>query len=263
MGRATRSQPFSIGCRGALLLCCALLAVAWVNGSRSRAPDAILVLAGGVGIHGRPHETVLRRLREAAAVYREAAAAGHAPVIVCNGGGTTHKPKWVNAAGYAVPEAVLMAQELQQRHGVPAEHVYAEGYSDDTVGNAFFARAMHVDPAGWRTLVVVTSAFQMARTRAIYDWIFTLPSADGRAAPPRELRYVEVDDVGALAPRVLRSRRVKEAGALEGFRSDVAARLRTLEAVHSWINTQHSAYSFTGFAKKKPLNVSSALAQTY
>ena len=106
---------------------------------------------------------MLRRLEQAAQLYQEAALAGHAPVIVCNGGGTTHKPKYVNDAGYSVPEAVLMAQELQRRHRVAAEHIYAEGYSDDTVGNAFFARVMHVDPAGWRTLVIVTSAFQMAR----------------------------------------------------------------------------------------------------
>lgn len=95
---------------------------------------------------------------------------------MCNGGGTTHKPKWINTAGYAVPEAVLMAQELRRQHNIPAQHIYAEGYSDDTLGNAFFARVMHVDPARWRSIIVITSAFQMPRTRAIYDWIFSLPS---------------------------------------------------------------------------------------
>ena len=102
-----------------------------------------------------------------------------------------------------------------------------------------------------------------AQVRAIYDWVFMLPRASGAAAPPRQLHYLEVRDDGALEPDVLRSRRTKEIGAREGFRSGVAARLHTLEAVHRWINTEHSAYSFIGFARKKPLNASSALAQTY
>ena len=165
MGRRTSNsnQPSS----RALLLCTlTLVALSWARswtGRPSTPPDAILVLAGGVGASGKPHETVLRRLKSAAQLYHEGAAAGHTPVIVCNGGGTTHKPKWVNAAGYAVPEAVLMARELHQQHSVPTEHIFTEGYSDDTVGNSFFARVMHVDPAGWRTLVVITSQFQMAR----------------------------------------------------------------------------------------------------
>ena len=167
--RRSRSPP-ACSSRGTALLCALLLcALTWTHGtssSKASLPDradAIIVLAGGVSVQGRPHKTVRRRLKEAARLYHEAAAAGHAPVIVCNGGGTTHKPKYVNEAGYSVPEAVLMAEELQRHHRVAAEHIYAEGYSDDTVGNAFFARVMHVDPAGWRTLVVVTSAFQMAR----------------------------------------------------------------------------------------------------
>ena len=101
------------------------------------------------------------------------------------------------------------------------------------------------------------------QTRAIYDWIFNLPRASGEPVTPRELSYIEVGDVGALTPRVLRNRRAKEAAALEGFRNGVSKQLRTLEAVHTWINTKHSAYSFTGFASKKPLNASSPLAQTY
>lgn len=152
-------------CRGALLLTVLTISFITLRAGRAAHPEAILVLAGGVGSHGRPHETVMRRLAKAATIYHEARASGHSPVIVCNGGGTTHKPKWVNAAGYSVPEAVIMANVLSQEHGVEADSIYTEGYSDDTIGNAYFARVMHVDPAGWRTLVVVTSSFQMARVR--------------------------------------------------------------------------------------------------
>ena len=76
-------------------------------------------LAGGVDAGGRPHEAVLRRLRRAAKLYAASRERGHTLAVVANGGGTTHKPKWVSPAGYAVPEAALMARELE-RVGVAA-----------------------------------------------------------------------------------------------------------------------------------------------
>jgi len=115
------------------------------------AVDLVVVLAGGVDASGRPHETVLRRLRAAARLNQAAAAIGRALPILCNGGGTTHKPKWVDEQGYSVPEAALMARHLAQL-GVPYDHIYLEGYSDDTLGNAFQARTLtktvsHTKPA--------------------------------------------------------------------------------------------------------------------
>ena len=127
--------------------------------------DAVIVLAGGVDAEGRPHETVLRRLRRAAKLYAPSQQRGHRLIVVPNGGGTTHKPKWVSPAGYAVPEAALMARVLQEE-GVDPHDIYLEGYSDDTIGNAYFVRAVHADPSQWRRLLVITSDFQMPRTAA-------------------------------------------------------------------------------------------------
>lgn len=125
---------------GAVAALCALSLVAYVAisgsapGDDATSFDAIIVLAGGVSDEGRPHETVMRRLREAASVYHaQVTRTGAAPSIICNGGGTTHKPKWVDAAGYAVPEAALMAKELTSL-GVKGSDIYTEGYSDDTIG---------------------------------------------------------------------------------------------------------------------------------
>jgi hypothetical protein len=190
--------------------------------------DAILVLAGGVSNDGKPHETVMRRLREAASVYQsQIARSGAAPAVVCNGGGTTHKPKWVDPAGYAVPEAALMARELRAM-GVKSSDIYVEGYSDDTIGNAFFARVMHADVRPWTNLLVVTSSFQMARTQAIYDWVFgLLPMPTQKRA--YRLEYVAVADEGALPRAVLRSRRTREASSLRNFQAGTLVRLTVLD----------------------------------
>ena len=250
-------------CLGFLLVLAGVAFVVTRNGTSDDDVDAIIVLAGGVDDDGNPHETVVRRLREAARVYREQGArTGVRPAVVCNGGGTTHKPKWVDAAGYAVPEAALMGRRLIEM-GVASSDVYVEGYSDDTIGNAFFVRVMHADARPtWRNLLVVTSQFQMARTQAIYDWVFSLaPLPHGK--PSYRLRYASVEDRGALPPHVLRSRRSREDGSLVSFRGGPLARMTQLAQVHEWINLKHSGYSVMGLLSKKPLDRSSALAQTY
>lgn len=223
--------------------------------------DAIIVLAGGVGEDGKPHATVMRRLERAAQLYREQQI-GLPPAIVCNGGGTTHKPKWVDTSGYSTPEAALMGRELL-RMGVSAEHIFVEGYSDDTIGNAFFARVMHVDAQpSWRRLRIITSAFQMERTRAIYDWAFGLqPLPAGKRA--YVLQYEAVNDRGALPSRALRSRRQRENASLRAFRTGSVVRMTQLAQAHEFVMLRHSGYTVGGMLSKRPLNKSSALASSY
>ena len=43
-----------------------------------------------------------------------------------------------------------------------------ETSSFDTVGNAYFSLTMHVIPAAWRNIAVVTSHFHMARSRELF-----------------------------------------------------------------------------------------------
>jgi uncharacterized SAM-binding protein YcdF (DUF218 family) len=46
--------------------------------------------------------------------------------------------------------------------------------SFDTVGNAYFSLMIHVVPAGWRRLAVVTSDFHMPRSRALFADIYSM-----------------------------------------------------------------------------------------
>src|SRR4051812_13753531 len=146
--------------------------------------DAVLVPGGGLRPDGALPPFVVNRLEAAHAL------AGEAPIIVLSAY-TIHRAPPLDAAGYPVLEAVAAAKALLAR-GVPAARIWAETASLDTIGNAFFARVIHTDPAGLRRLLVVNSEFHMPRTRMIFDWIFGLPPAE----PPYALDYHTVSDQG-------------------------------------------------------------------
>ena len=103
----------------------------------------------------------------------------------------------------------------------------------------------------------------MARTRAIYDWVFGLSTGPDRKQPSYEVRYDAVDDIGALPPRALRSRRAREAESLRTFTDGPLPKIGRLDDLHRWLNLKHSGYSYAGQLSKRPFNKSSGLAQSY
>lgn len=228
-------------------------AEAWAAAQPAELPEVLLVLAGGVGDDGIVHESVARRLDAAAALFKRS---GGALSVICNGGGTAHKPRFLDAAGFAVPEAVIMATALKQR-GVPLSSVFLEGWSDDTLGNAFAARTMHTDlRPDWRRVWVLTSDFQLPRARAVYNWVYGLSPQP--AGPRYELTFVGTPDEGEEA--ALAARRTREASSLASFSAGVGKNITTLAACHSWLFSEHGAYKPPS-AAREPIDPS--ILKTY
>ena len=197
--------------------------------------DAVLVLGGGVRPGGELPLHVVRRFDKALEL------AGDAP-IVCLSAGTVHYPPPLSEEGYPWLESVAGAAHLLAR-GVPPERIQVEALSYDTIGNAYFAKLVHVDPAGWRDLIVITSEFHMPRSRAIFDWVFGL-------TPNRyNLRFEATPDEG-LAFELLQRRRAKEAAALTHLLPTIE-RIRDLHELHRWMFTGHNAYTAEGWASRK------------
>ena len=198
--------------------------------------DAILILGGGVRDGGALPPWAQRR-------YDLALGLSSSEPLVCLSAATTHRPTPMDADGFPIFEAVAGARYLFTR-GVPADRLYIEAASWDTIGNAYFSKCMHVDPAGWRKLLVITSAFHMRRSRAVFEWVYGLDRARSY-----DLEFAEASDDG-LDADIIRARQEKEAEAFERWR-DLPNRIRSIAELHQWLFTSHEAYAVTAQSRQE------------
>jgi len=194
--------------------------------------DAIIVPGGGVREGGILPPWVTSRFDRALEVYK-------GRPIVCLSGGTVHRPPPLDPAGRPMFEAVAGARYLMSR-GVDPALIYTETSSYDTIGNALFARLLHTDPREWKRLLIITSAFHLDRTRQIFRWIFSL--APGRGY---EMQFESAPDTG-MSDTDLAFRQSRERASLEAVRI-LELQLRSVEAVHQWLFTEHQAYAAAAF----------------
>jgi hypothetical protein len=182
--------------------------------------DAVIVPGGGLLDDCTLPPWVLNRFERA--IDR----AGGAPIIALSAG-TFHKPR-------PVYESLVGAQWLIAQ-GYPADRVLTETSSWDTIGNAYFARTIHTDPARFHNLLIVNSEFHMPRTEAIFRWIFGLAPQAG------QLTFETVPDQG-LSPEALAARQARESASLAKL-AHLQSTFTTLAAVHQWLFTNHEAYA--------------------
>lgn len=191
--------------------------------------DAILVPGGGVRESGQLPRWVEFRLDRALEL------AEGVPIITLSAG-TTHKAPPLQRNGWPVLEAVAMARYLEVR-GYPAEKLWTEAGSYDTIGNAYFTRQLHTEPAGLRRLMVVTSEFHLPRTETIFRWVFGLNAPE----PRYELHFASTPDLG-MSAEVLEARRAKERARLATLEI-LVKEIGSLAELHRWLVTKHSAYA--------------------
>jgi hypothetical protein len=210
--------------------------------------DAILILGGGLTALGEPTPWVVALLERALKF------AGN-PYLVVLGAGTPHKPPPIDISGYPVNECAAMARYLIER-GCAPERIVMEPCSADTIGNAYFARVIHVDPRGWKSLAVVTSKFHMKRSKAIFRGVFSLPHI-GQSAAPSSLEFAEAPDVGidqeSLASRVERERLSLTSWLWKSREFD------SMQGLSRWIFSEHECYA----PNKIPQRVFDKAVHTY
>jgi hypothetical protein len=183
---------------------------------------------------------VERRLDLAAALR---AAAPRPPPLVLLGAGTPHKPPPpCEITKRPLTEATAGARHLIKQ-GVPAAAILKETQSFDTVGNALFGLTTHAAPRGWGSLAVVTSAFHMARARALFGAVFGLASPAFRPGlSPYALAYYAASDDGVASAEALAARREREEASIATFEAATAS-LDSLAAFHAWVHATHLCYA--------------------
>lgn len=204
--------------------------------------DAILVLGGGLTPTGDLPPWVIRRLDGAHYIYSQQPK----PIpILLLGAGTPHKRPVLDPAGFVLHESTAYARYLLEEHAIPAAHLLKETSSYDTVGNAYFALTMHALPAGWRKVSVITSAFHMLRTRAIFESCFEIAAGDKLGDKAAfQVDFHPVSDEGLFTQEVITARIKKERAAAVTWQGNVASiPIETVADLHTWLFATHLCYS--------------------
>jgi uncharacterized SAM-binding protein YcdF (DUF218 family) len=191
--------------------------------------DAILVPGGGVRPGGELPLWVKRRFDRLLELYQ-------GEYVIVLSAGTLFKPPPLDAGGFPIFESVAGAAYLTSR-GIPPAQILLETCSYDTLGNAFFARLLHVEPRRFQRLLVITSQFHMARTEAVFKWIFALEPL----SVPCQLSFESVSDEGMKAA-MLAERKQTEVKNLARL-AETQKSIHTFPELHQWLFTQHDAYA--------------------
>ena len=196
----------------------------------SKKYDAILIPGGGVKKNGSLPEWTKRRLKKTLDIFT-----GREYLITLSAG-TVHKAPLLDKLGFPLYESVVAANYLI-KNNIPPIYILIENVSLDTIGNAYFARAIHTEQRRFRKLCIITSDFHMLRTKTIFEWIFKLTPLPFKY----ELDFIKVSDKG-IDFDLLKVRCEKEKKALERL-IKTKKEIKTIKQFHQWMFSKHSAYA--------------------
>lgn len=195
-----------------------------------KAYDAVVIPGGGLTPDGELPLWVKVRFEKALEIRERV------KYFLLLSGGTVHKPPPTDHRGFPVFESRAGAHYLLEREVDPA-NILTEISSYDTIGNAFFSRVIHAQPAGLRNLLIITSQFHLPRVQTVFRWIYQL-----KPLPyPYRLEFLGTPNSG-LEKEPLRLRKQRESASLANLKS-ISAAITTLPQLHNWIFSEHRAYN--------------------
>ncbi|KAL7431089.1 hypothetical protein ACHAXM_002520 [Skeletonema potamos] len=210
--------------------------------------DAILVLGGGVPSSPKDPPTYVKRRCDVVAALMNAFQERNnwsIPSVLCLSAGTAHLPQYITPHnGLPLWESTASAAYLMQHptYPVPEKYMFVETTSFDTISNAFFTRSSFTDINGWRRLLVVSNEFHIHRTKAIFDWIFSVPATKGGPSTNYELFYLSCNNVG-LSNEAVEARRSHEKRGEMNVVGNLARQYTNLNSVLEFMTTKHDFYA--------------------
>ena len=206
--------------------------------------DAIIVLGGGVGnAINSPPPYVQDRCERAASIFQRAVrleSNNNVPVMIALSAGTAHFPQLMSDTGLPIWESTVSAAYLMEKLHIPAEKVFVETTSYDTISNAYFTRTGFTDITGWSNLLIVTDEFHMERSKAIFDWVFSAKQSQQKQ-PQYQLHYLAAANRG-LSNDALVARRKHEKKGFENVKK-LATEYPALTGVWEFLTSKHTFYN--------------------
>lgn len=202
-----------------------------IEDAKAKQFDAILIPGGGLDDETRlPHSWVRARL-DAALQLKE-----HTRYFVVLSRGTVHKPPPRDDRGFPVLESEASAKYLLANGLDDPGRVLIEGWSMDTIGNAYFACRMICEPLKLCKSLLITSAFHMPKSKAIFEWVF------GMSEVKFDLDFCVTKDVGMDTHQCM-ARVEKERKGLATLRQSTEPHVDTMAKLADFVFKEHAAYN--------------------
>jgi uncharacterized SAM-binding protein YcdF (DUF218 family) len=122
--------------------------------------DVVIVLANEMDANGVLNEESIARVKKAVEVYKKC---NVSYLVTCG---------WAYRSDSKIRIGDALKNYAVINCGIFPENVLVEGFSRDTVGDAFFTKKNLILPFSWKQICIVTSDYHVARTEKIFKFIF-------------------------------------------------------------------------------------------
>jgi len=216
--------------------------------------EAVVIPGGGVTENGIPRAWVKSRLDRALDIGKTRNI--HWYIVLSRG--TPHNPpppdplrsiSSDSESYFPVDESIASARYLVQ-NGVPEQQILADSWSLDTIGNAYFCKAMITYPLGIDSLLIVTNEFHMPRTKRIFEWVYSIPLVRDSELHHVNLEFESVPNDG-LKGDDLRLRQEKERSSLVSLNNTIQRIDGSPSRFAKFIFAEHGAYNVKGLSEKR------------
>lgn len=195
--------------------------------------DYIVVLAGGLQENGKVHSFVQSRLDKAIEIYVDIRSKKQCKIIVM-GGGTYHKPPFLNRDKYVVHESTSCAHYLYCK-GIPPQDIYREWSSYDTIANGFYCFLNYILPLEIKHCILITSEFHIERSKSIFEFFNCL------CGNYCFFEYITVNNNG-ISSSILEERVKREKRSCIQFQKTIKNCIKNWKDFTLWFYTHHDAY---------------------